>query len=169
MKIKFVSAALVVLAAAGCNTSHQGKEGVPLEMGMQAGAPRGMPGAQIDPMAIPHTGSPVPVIEKIEGIKKAEGGKTIAETFAERAKLAGKEVAVRGKVVKYNANIMNKNWVHIQDGSGATGSNDLAVTTNDSTAVGKTVMVRGTVAIDKDFGAGYKYDVILEDAKVTAE
>ena len=164
--MKLIIAVVAILAVAGCNQNKQGKEGVPLEAGLQAVAPHRMDQVPVDPMAVPHSGAPVPVAEKIEGVKKAEGGKTIAETFAERGKLVGKEIAVRGKVVKYNVNIMNKNWVHIQDGTGAAGSNDLTITTNDSTAVGKTVLVRGKVAIDKDFGAGYKYDVILEDAKV---
>lgn len=111
---------------------------------------------------------PKPAVN-LSGIKKAEGGKSIAEVYAEKAKLAGKKVKVRGRVVKYNAEIMGKNWLHIQDGSGAVGSNDLAVTTQVKTKVGDLVLINGTVAINKDFGGGYQYSVIVEEAQVTVE
>ena len=76
---------------------------------------------------------------------------------------------IRGKVVKYNAEIMGRNWLHIQDGTGAIGGNDLLITSSDKAKVGDTVLIVGTVAINKDFGAGYKYRVLVEDAKVTVE
>lgn len=103
------------------------------------------------------------------GIQKAKGGKTIKEIFAEKAALSGKEIVVRGKVVKYNSGIMNKNWLHIQDGTGADGSNDLTITTTASAKLGDTVLVTGKVTADKDFGFGYKFGVIIEDAKVVVE
>ena len=105
------------------------------------------------------------------GIKRADGGKTIQEIFAAQSKLAGKTIAVRGKVVKYNSQIMGKNWLHIRDGSGSdlNSDNDLTVTTVNDAKLGDTVLVSGKVSTKKDFGAGYKYDVILEDAKVTVE
>lgn len=106
---------------------------------------------------------------QITGIKKADGGKTVAEIFAGQAKLKGQAVKVRGRVVKYNANIMGKNWLHIQDGTGAAGSNDLTITTATAAKVGDTVLVTGAVVTDRDFGGGYKYGVIIEDAKVTVE
>lgn len=109
-----------------------------------------------------------PTVE-LTGLKKATGGKTVAEVFAGQAKLKGQAVQVRGRVVKYNANIMGKNWLHIQDGTGAAGSNDLTVTTATSAKVSDTVLVSGTVVTDRDFGGGYKYNVIIEDAKVTVE
>ncbi|MGE5305387.1 MAG: nucleotide-binding protein [Alphaproteobacteria bacterium] len=102
-------------------------------------------------------------------IIKASGGKTIAEIYAQKTKLAGKKTAVRGKVVKYNAGIMGKNWIHLKDGTGAEGSNDLAVTTKTDAKVGDTVLVRGNVVTEKDYGYGYKYPVIIEDAEVTVE
>ena len=105
----------------------------------------------------------------LTGIKKAKGGKTIQEIFAGKTVLNGREVSVRGKVVKYNAGIMNKNWLHIQDGTGAEGSNDLTLTTSASAKVGDTVLVSGKVTIEKDFGFGYKFAVIIEDAEVAVE
>ena len=105
----------------------------------------------------------------LSGIKKAEDGKSIAEIHAGKTELKGRTVKVRGKVVKYNAEIMGKNWLHIQDGTGSAGNHDLTVTTASQTKVGDTVLVTGTVATDRDFGGGYKYDLIIEDAKVTVE
>jgi hypothetical protein len=106
---------------------------------------------------------------KIEGIEKVAGGKTVAEIFSGKADLSGKEVAVRGQVVKFSAEIMGKNWIHLQDGTGAEGTNDLTVTTTAMVKVGDTVVVTGPVVTGKDFGYGYKYDVIIEDAKVVVE
>ncbi len=107
----------------------------------------------------------------LTGIKRAEGGKTIKEIYAAKAGLAGKSVSVRGKVVKYNAMILGKNWLHIQDGSGSADKldNDITVTTGTPAAVGTTVLVTGIVSTNRDFGAGYKYNVMIEDAKVTVE
>ncbi|AMV71340.1 hypothetical protein JCM30471_31770 [Desulfuromonas carbonis] len=105
----------------------------------------------------------------LKGITKAEGGNTVADVFTNKEQLVGKEVKIRGKVVKFSPEIMGKNWIHLQDGTGAAGSNDLTVTTNVAAKVGDTVLVVGKVVADKDFGYGYKYDVILEDAQVTVE
>ena len=125
--------------------------------------------------AIAAKGHPLPSAEKsdvsLTGIAKAEGGKTIQEIFDEKAALAGSKVTVRGKAVKVNTGIMGKNWVHIRDGSGANGDNDLTVTTASPSLpdVGDLVLVTGMVALDQDFGVGYQYDVILQDAELTLE
>ena len=97
------------------------------------------------------------------------GGVSIAEVWQRRVDLEGRRVTVRGRVVKYNPAILGRNWLHIQDGSGelASGTNDITVTTEDAVAVGDVVTVTGTVANDRDFGAGYTYTVMLEDAVVS--
>ncbi len=102
-------------------------------------------------------------------VDKAIGGKTVAEIFAERAALKDKEVAVRGKVVKYTPEVMGKNWIHLRDGSGSREkkNDDITVTTTGTAAVGDIVLVRGVVRLDRDFGAGYTYSVIIEGAKVS--
>lgn len=106
----------------------------------------------------------------LSGIARAEGGKTIAEVFAEKDQLAGEAIVVRGKVVKTNAGIMGRNWLHIRDGSGAEGTNNLTVTTIDVLPnVGDTVVVAGLLEVNKDFGMGYQYEVIIEEADVTVE
>lgn len=101
-------------------------------------------------------------------VEKAKGGKTVAEVWAGKAALQDKPVVVRGKVVKFLPEIMGKNWLHLRDGSGsqAKGDNDLTVTTKEPANVGDVVTVTGTLRVDKDFGAGYRYGVIVEDAKL---
>ena len=103
-------------------------------------------------------------------VPKAEGSnaKTVAELWAQRASLKGKEIAVKAKVVKVTNSVMGKNWLHVRDGSGskAAKDNDLTVTTDVVAKVGDVVTVTGTVSVDKDFGAGYAYPVIIENAKL---
>ncbi len=103
-------------------------------------------------------------------IARAAGpdGRNVAEVHAQKAALVNKAVAVRGRVTKYNGGIMGKNWLHLQDGSGTAGTSDfdLVVTTSATAAVGDVVVVRGAVHTDKDFGAGYVFAVIIEDATV---
>ncbi|MHB8835494.1 MAG: hypothetical protein ACYC9Y_07285 [Candidatus Methylomirabilia bacterium] len=94
-------------------------------------------------------------------------GKTVAEIYAGKDSLAGTVVNVRGKVVKFSSQIMGKNWAHVQDGTGSAGTNDLTVTTQDAAKVGDTVLVSGTITLNKDFGAGYFYALIIEEAKLT--
>ncbi len=131
--------------------------------------PAGVPGPGT--AVAPHPGGMTPAADVGEiKVARAEGdsGRTVAEVYAQAAELAGKDVAVRGKVVKFNANIMGTNWVHIRDGSGTTdGKNvDLTVTTAETVAVGDEVLVRGKVAQNKNLGAGYTYAVIVEQATV---
>ena len=150
----------VAVAVAGCDkgpsTSTTAAPTAPAA-GMPSSAPHPMPAA------------PTQAVD-LTGIAKAEGGKTVAEVFTGKDQLAGQKVIVRGKVVKANANIMGKNWLHVRDGSGAEGTNDLTVTTSSAVpSVGDIVLVTGTVLLNKDFGMGYKYPVIIEDAEVTVQ
>jgi hypothetical protein len=99
----------------------------------------------------------------------APDGRTVAEVFAQRAALDTKPVAVRGKVVKFLPGIMGRNWLHLRDGTGSAEGkdHDLTVTTSETAAVGDVVLVRGTVRKDLDFGAGYAYAVLVEEAKLS--
>lgn len=108
-----------------------------------------------------------PQTKEKEGISvpKVEGGLTIAELYSQKENYKGKTVKVRGEVVKFSPDIMKKNWVHIQDGSRQGNFYDLAVTTKDTVKVGDIVTFSGTVSVNKDFGAGYRYELIMEDAK----
>ncbi len=102
----------------------------------------------------------------IKGIKKVDDGKTISDVLKQKKELAGKSVKIRGQVIKYTSEVMNKNWIHIKDSS--TGD-DLTITTSGSAKVGDTIIVDGKIAVNKDFGYGYIYPVIVEDAKLTIE
>jgi hypothetical protein len=105
-----------------------------------------------------------------EPIAQPAGGTPIATVWADRKALAGKTVTVRGKVVKFNGGILDHDWIHIQDGTGKADdrTNDLTVTTAPSSGVkvGDVITVTGVLAVDKDFGAGYAYPVIVENAKI---
>lgn len=99
-------------------------------------------------------------------VEIAEGGITIAQLFTGRNSYAGKKVKIRGEVVKFNDAIMGKNWVHLQDGTASGDEFDLTVTTKDIVKVGDVVIFEGPITLDKDFGAGYSYKVIMEDASL---
>ncbi len=103
-------------------------------------------------------------IEKAQG----ENGYTVGEIYQKRKELNGKTVKVNGYVTKVLTGIMGKNWVHIQDGTGPTKGlvSDLVVTTQDLPNPGDTITVTGKLASDRDFGAGYRYDAIIEDARI---
>jgi len=111
----------------------------------------------------PATSEPI----KVEKAKGADAY-TVSETYEKAGKLDKKTVSVRGKVVKVSKGIMGKNWVHLQDGSGdaGKGTNNLVATSQDVPKVGDVVTAKGTLYKDKDFGAGYVYKVIVEEATV---
>lgn len=115
----------------------------------------------------------LPAIGHCEEAKasKAAAGKVykIADVYKHKDALDKKVVTVKGKVVKVSSGIMDRNWIHIQDGTGhaVAKNNDLTVTTTQNPpAIGKEVTVTGTLAKSKDFGAGYFYDVIIEKATI---
>lgn len=91
---------------------------------------------------------------------------TIAQVHANRAGLAGQAIEVRGRVMKVNHHILGRNWLHLRDPSGEA---DLVVTTQADASRGDLVRVKGTLALDRDVGAGFKYDALLEDATVVVE
>jgi len=127
------------------------------------------------------SGAPTPAMQHMSAsaaddktpikVAKAEGSdaKSVAEVWAAKDSLKDGKVVVRGKVVKFLGGIMGKNWLHLRDGSGSgdKGDNDITVTTNDVATVGDVVTVSGVVHVDKDFGAGYRYPVIIEEGKVS--
>lgn len=113
-----------------------------------------------------HEGKPEITQNDIK-VEPIEGGITIAELYSNREKYNGKKVIIRGKIVKVNFAIMNKNWFHIQDGTSAEGNFDLTITTmEEEIKLDEVVTVEGTVILNKDFGYGYKYDVLLQEAVI---
>lgn len=135
-------------------------------LGDLAGAPRAAAGNMASPHAVAATAPEAPDVK----VDKAKGAnaRTVAEVVTKSEELKDKSVLVRAKVVKYNGGIMGKNWIHLRDGSGsaADNSNDIIVTTADQAKVGDVVSAEGVVRTDKNFGSGYAYKVMIEDAKL---
>lgn len=124
------------------------------------------PGAEMIPTgttAAPETVDATPVVAK------AEGGQSVEEVIVGKSDWVGKEILLRAKVVKFTPDVMGKNWLHVQDGTGAEGTNDLTITCSATAAIGDIVVVKGVLVADKDFGFGYEYALIVEDADVTVE
>ena len=148
-----------LLAVAGCS-----KEPAAPAPAAPAGSAAPMSAEQ------PH---PMPTAEvadvDLSGIEKAANGVTVAELFATKEQLAGQPVTLRGKVVKVNAGIMGTNWLHVRDGSGEEGANNITITTGQMADVGDVVLVTGVLTVDKDFGMGYEYDAIIENAEIMVE
>ncbi len=99
-------------------------------------------------------------------IEKAKDGYTIAEIYSNKADFAGEKVKVRGKVVKFSPLIMGKNWIHIQDGTESNGNFDLTITTQQNVNTNVVVTFEGIITVNKDFGSGYFYELIMEEAKI---
>lgn len=135
---------------------------------MQQEAPAGakQPGG---PEVVPGSSKAVVPLAEVK-VTKATGanGYTVGEVFGKAAGLNGKKVRVRGQVMKVSANIMGRNWIHLQDGTGdpLKNTHDLVVTSAEQPAKGAVVTVEGVLATNKDFGAGYVYAVIVEEGKV---
>ncbi|MDO6759315.1 hypothetical protein Q4566_03815 [Tamlana sp. 2_MG-2023] len=100
----------------------------------------------------------------VDNIEKAPNGIRIAELFENPEAYSNKEIIIKGEVVKVNNGIMQVNFVHLQDGSIGNGQYDITITTNDEFKIGEVVTIKGTVILNKDFGAGYVYDVLIEKA-----
>jgi len=129
--------------------------------GSSAGSAAGNPHA-----SAPTSPASADVGGALEKIEKVAGGYTIAEALAQKAELAGKPIKVRGKVTKFTPGIMGKNWIHMVDGSG---EEELIVTTSGTTTLGAVIIAEGALSLDRDFGYGYHYAVLMEDAGVAAE
>ncbi|MBL4745079.1 MAG: hypothetical protein JKY08_01800 [Flavobacteriaceae bacterium] len=131
----------------------------------------------------PITNSPVKQAENPHEIKKTtkkggtklkqdvqieaiDGGITIATLYKNKATLAGKKILIKGKVIKVNNNIIDRNWIHIQDGTQFETTYSLTLTSKEVVTVGDIVTFEGIVTLDKNFGGGYSYDLIIEETVV---
>jgi hypothetical protein len=147
------------------------KEGTGFDAALQAEGSEGK-GDTGEVMSMgPSTGSAGAVVPSAEiNVNKATGPNSysVGECFEQGKELNSKTVRVRGKIMKISRMIMGKNWLHLQDGTGNPLKNqhDLVVTTTEDAVEGTVVTVEGTLSAERDFGAGYKYDVIVENAKV---
>ncbi|WP_456377904.1 hypothetical protein [Lutibacter sp.] len=97
-------------------------------------------------------------------IKPIEGGITISELYKNKERYKGKRIKIKGKVIKFNSQVMSKNWIHLQDGTDNNGDFDITITSNATVNVGDVVTLEGLVSLDKDFGYGYFYKLIIENA-----
>lgn len=104
---------------------------------------------------LPKSGSSGPY--KVE----AKGSITVAELIKNKEKYAGKTVRVSGVCTKINPNIMGRNWIHIKDGS--RDDYDLVVTSQAVIPKGHPVTMQAIVSLNKDFGSGYSYEILLEE------
>jgi hypothetical protein len=98
-----------------------------------------------------------------------EGLKTVADINGSGAALAGQTVSAQGKVVKVLNGIMKRNFIHVQDGTGDANTNDLIVTSKQTARVGDQVTISGVVAVNRDFGRGYLYPLLVEDASIVVK
>ncbi len=114
----------------------------------------------------PHKSANKAPAQPVAGIKKAANGNTISEVLGQKQQLAGKTIHIRGKVVKYTPQVMGTNWIHIRDSSTA---KDLTLTTAGTAKTGDVILVSGKLSLNKDFGFGYIYEVLLEDSSITVE
>ncbi|RIX42037.1 MAG: hypothetical protein D3M94_19510 [Rhodocyclales bacterium GT-UBC] len=93
--------------------------------------------------------------------------RTVGALYQDKAALVGKEVRVKGKVVKVNNGIMGRNFVHVQDGTGDQSSNNLIITSKQTAAVGDSVVITGKVVLNRDFGSGYSYPLLIEESSIS--
>lgn len=106
-----------------------------------------------------------PDIEKLTlAIKPVNGGISITKLFKNKRSYEGKIVRVKGQVVKFNPQVMGKNWIHLQDGTEYNGKFDLTLTSSVEVSVGDVITIEGMVSLDKDFGYGYFYGLIVENS-----
>jgi hypothetical protein len=145
-----------ILFASGVEV--QGKE----SKGTSPSLPPGHPALSATKPVASATTPPVEI--KKGSVEKAAGGYTVEECYAKKRELTGQSVKVRGVAVKVTPAILGRNWVHIRDGTGTAATGDLTLTTMEEVKLGDTILVEGKVACDRDFGSGYKYSLLIEDA-----
>ncbi|MCD4805348.1 MAG: hypothetical protein K8R07_06685 [Desulfobacterales bacterium] len=168
---------LFAVLSEGCPFKESGGEIVSeMPSGMMPGK---MPPAMVSQAAMPHGTMPAmgdsakksKAIPKDIKVSKAVGedAYTIEEIYSKKEELSQKTITVRAIVVKFMPQIMEKNWIHIQDGTGSAekGTNDIAVSTLDTAEVGDEIIVKGTLGIDKDFGMSCAFGVLIEEASIT--
>jgi hypothetical protein len=116
---------------------------------------------------LPKVATPVAVTDdsQVRELGDAEGRFSVADVYAKAPELAGKTIEVKGKVVKISHQIMARNWVHVQDGTGEGPTSKIVFRSiHEGVAVGDEVVAKGILELNKTFGANYYYPVIVEDS-----
>jgi hypothetical protein len=111
-----------------------------------------------------HKGAKVQELKDDIHVERAPGGITIAELYKNANDFANKKIVIQGQVVKINNDIMDLNWVHLKDGTSNEGKSDLTFTTKNEVKIGDIVIFEGTVSLNKDYGSGYVYPLIVENS-----
>jgi hypothetical protein len=106
-------------------------------------------------------------VKKNITITPVEGTVTIAELYSKRTSYEGKTVKVKAEVTKFSPEIMNTNWIHVQDGTESEGDFDLTITSKETVKVGETLIFEGKITLNKDLGYGYFFKILIEDAIVS--
>jgi hypothetical protein len=170
---------LILFAVPSEGCPFKGSEGEIVSEMPSGMMPGKMPLAMVSQAATPHAAMPAmgdsskksrAIPEDIK-VSKAVGedAYTIEEIYSKKEELSQKTITVRAIVVKFMPQIMEKNWIHIQDGTGSAekGNNDIAVSTLDTAEVGDEVIIKGTLGIDKDFGMSCAFSTLIEEASIT--
>jgi len=144
-------AGLLIMGMSGCRKADKGRVKGP---SFTTEAPAAEPGKTAPEPAAP---------DEVVGVL------TVEQVLADAENLAGKRVTVRGQVVKINAEIMGRNWIHLQDGTGGPGTDDLTITSDQLVDVGAAVAVTGKVAVDSAAFHGKEYKAILEGGRFQVE
>ncbi|MBU5612755.1 DNA-binding protein [Geomonas azotofigens] len=160
----------IEMSPAAIKAVHQGvpaaQKGAPAAKSASASAPAAA--AATPAPASSSAAAPLP-LAKNQKVTKAKGPNayTIAEIYAKSKKLEKKPVVVRGRVVRVSQKIMKRNWIHLVDGTGSSAkkTDDLVITSKDLPKEGDVVTVSGTLYNNLDFGSGYRYNVLVQDAK----
>lgn len=148
----FESIMFVASVSVGGSDVEQQNQGMPAMAG-HAPVPMSRPEAFSAPLA-----GEIPALE---------GGKTVESLFADSAALEGKTIQLRARVIKVSEDIMGKNWITLQDGTGTEPNNKILATSMELPKPGDTVVASGIVRNNIDIGSGYKYKVLLEEASFT--
>jgi len=170
---------LFAVPSEGCPFNESGGE-IVSEMPSSM-MPGKMPSAKMPSASMPHGAMPAimedstkkskAVVPKDIKVSKAVGedAYTIEEIYSKKEELSQKTITVRAVVVKFMPQIMEKNWIHIQDGTGSAekGNNDIAVSTLETAKIGDEVIIKGTLGIDKDFGMSCAFGMLIEEASIT--
>jgi hypothetical protein len=99
-------------------------------------------------------------------IAPVKGGISISELLSNSDKYANSMVKLRGRVAKFNGNIMGLNWIHLEDGSGSSGESNVTITSNEIVSINDIITIEGIIKLNQDFGHGYFYKVLMENGKV---
>lgn len=115
----------------------------------------------------PVQNTKTPVTKQDIKIEPIDGSIPLIDLFEKSESFSGKTIKVVGKVTKFNASIMGRNWVHIQDGTGNDEFFDLTITTQDEVKVDDVVIFEGVITLKKDLGSGYFFQILMEEAKAS--